>query len=149
MTPEQLGPGDSLRGYRILRELAQGGFSRVFLVELEGCRYALKLATTPASPEDLDHVDGWVRREAVSLEHLAHENLLPVYELGRWPDPRTGYSFFVTEPVEGMTLHVWRRHTRASLHTWVGGLCKVLQALEHMHARRRPPRPQGRQRAGA
>jgi len=133
--PGQLRKGHRIREYRILRVLAEGGFSRVFLVELKGRRYVLKLATTAASDKDPDRVDGWMRREAASLELLAHPHLLPIYEVGRWPDPSTGYSFFVTDPVEGLPFHEWRRHTRATPIQWVGVLCEVLRVLEHMHTR--------------
>ena len=133
--PHQLRKGHRIREYRVLRVLAEGGFSRVFLVRLKGRRYVLKLATTSVSEKDPDHVDGWMRREAASLELLVHPHLLPVYETGRWPDPSTGYSFFVTDPVEGSTFHAWRRQTRASPFQWVDALCEVLRVLEHLHER--------------
>ncbi|HYO54001.1 serine/threonine-protein kinase [Archangium sp.] len=133
--PNQLRQGDHVREYLIQRRLAVGGFSLVFLVEHEGSPYVMKMALQPASDEEEDLVDGWMRREAVSLEHLAHPNLLPVYELGRWPDPRTGYSFYVTDHVPGATFHDWRWNKRATPYQWVGVLIGILQALEAMHER--------------
>ena len=131
--PNQLRPGHRVREYLVVRRLGAGGFSLLFLVEREGDSYVMKMALQPASDADEDRVDGWMRREAVSLEHLSHPNLLPVHELGRWPDPRTGYSFFVTDHVPGVTFHDWRWKKRATTHQWVGV----------------PPRPQGRQHPGA
>jgi serine/threonine protein kinase len=133
--PNQLRPGDHVRDYRLLRRLGVGGFSMVFLAERESHHYALKVALQPASDADEDHVDGWLRREAVSLEHLVHPNLLPVHEWGRWPDPRTGYSFYVTDYVPGVTFIEWCRRGRVTPWQWVDVLCEVLRPLEAMHAR--------------
>jgi serine/threonine-protein kinase len=131
--PAQLRPGERIREYLIERAISEGGFSLVFLVTLHGVPYALKMATTPASAEGPDRVDGWLRREVVSLERIVHPNLLPVYEMGRWPDPRTGFSFYVTEYVPGATFNVWRRRSGATPFQWVGVLCQVLRALEALH----------------
>jgi serine/threonine-protein kinase len=131
--PSQLRPGDHVREYRILRVLGGGGFSLVFLVEFHGVTYAMKMATTPASDAGPERVDGWMRREVVSLERIIHPHLLPVYEMGRWPDPRTGYSFYVTDYVPGVTFNVWRRRSGATPFEWVGVLCDVLRPLEVLH----------------
>ncbi|WP_052519723.1 serine/threonine protein kinase [Archangium violaceum] len=133
--PNQLRPGHRVREYLVVRRLGAGGFSLLFLVEHEGDSYVMKMALQPASDADEDRVDGWMRREAVSLEHLSHPNLLPVHELGRWPDPRTGYTFFVTDHVPGGTFHDWRWKKRATTHQWVGVLIEILRALEVMHER--------------
>ncbi|ATB36542.1 hypothetical protein CYFUS_001957 [Cystobacter fuscus] len=133
--PNQLRPGDHVREYRLLRRLGVGGFSMVFLAERGRHYYALKVALQPASDADEDRVDGWLRREAVSLEHLVHPNLLPVHEWGRWPEPRTGYSFYVTDYVPGVTFIEWCRRGRVAPFEWVDVLCEVLRPLEAMHAR--------------
>jgi serine/threonine-protein kinase len=133
--PNQLRSGHSVREYLVVRRLGVGGFSLHFLVEHEGNPYVMKMALQPASDADEDRVDGWMRREAVSLEHLSHPNLLPVHEMGRWPDPRTGYSFFVTDHVPGATFHDWRWNKQATPLQWVGVLIEILRALEAMHER--------------
>ncbi|HSP77068.1 MAG TPA: serine/threonine-protein kinase [Myxococcaceae bacterium] len=135
LAPRQLRPGDSVRDYRVIRRVGRGGFSFVFLIERAGQPFAMKMASRPASKEDPYDVDRWLRREATSLEQLTHPNLLPVYEMGRWPDPREGYSFYVTEHVEGESFHVWRRRARATPHQWTGVLCEVLGVLEFLHER--------------
>jgi len=131
--PSQLRPGDRIREYRIECVISEGGFSLVFLVTLQGVSYAVKMATTPASDEGPERVDGWLRREVVSLERIIHPNLLPVYEMGRWPDPRTGYSFYVTDYVPGFTFLSWCKQAGATPFQWVGVLCDVLPALELLH----------------
>ncbi|OJT21057.1 hypothetical protein BO221_29720 [Archangium sp. Cb G35] len=133
--PHQLRPGHYIRDFLIVRRLGVGGFSFVFLVEREGRRCSLKMAAKPVSKEDEDRVDDWMRREMASLEHLEHPHLLTVIERGRWPDPETGYTYFVTPYVSGSTFHVWRWHERATLQRSVGVLCEFLKTLEVLHER--------------
>jgi eukaryotic-like serine/threonine-protein kinase len=133
--PMQLRAGDRVRDLRIVYRLGVGGFSFVFLVEREGQRAVLKMATRPLSEEDQDQVDAWMRREVVSLECLEHPNVLPVREWGRWPDAETGYAYFVMPYVPASTFHEWRWRERASLYRTVGVLCEVLKPLEVLHAR--------------
>ncbi|HEX8826374.1 MAG TPA: serine/threonine-protein kinase [Archangium sp.] len=131
--PNQLGAGDTVRDFRIVRRLGVGGFSFVFLMERAGRPYTLKMAARPVSKEDEDQVDAWIRREVASLEYLTHPSLLPVLEWGRWPEPETGYAWFVTPYIEGSTFHAWRWHERACLDRTVGVLSALLKALEVLH----------------
>jgi eukaryotic-like serine/threonine-protein kinase len=133
--PHQLRSGHPIRDFLIVRRLGVGGFAFVFLVEREGRRYSLKLAARPASKEDVDRVDDWMRREVVSLEHLEHPHLLPVLEWGRWPDPEKGYTYFVTPYVSGSTFHVWRWRERVTLQRAVAVVCEFLKTLEVLHER--------------
>jgi serine/threonine-protein kinase len=122
-----------VRDFRIVRRLGVGGFAFVYQTERAGSSYSLKMAARPFSAEDEDQVDAWMRREVASLEHLEHPNLLPVLEWGRWPDPATGYAWFVTPYVSARTFHSWRWHERASLHRSISVLCEALKPLEVMH----------------
>jgi eukaryotic-like serine/threonine-protein kinase len=131
--PNQFRPGDLIHQYRIVRVIGTGGFSRVFLVEFQGRQYALKMATTSASEEDPNQVDGWLRREVGTLERLTHPHLLPAYELGRWPEPRTGYSFYVTDYVPGTNLRTLLRYSELNPSQWVGVVGDMLRALEALH----------------
>ena len=133
--PHELRSGHRIRDFLIVRRLGVGGFSFVFLVEREGRRYSLKMAARPASKEDEDRVDDWIRREVLSLEHLEHSQLLPVLEWGRWPDPEKGYTYFVTPYVSASTFHVWRWDERVTLQRTVGVLCEFLKTLEVLHER--------------
>ncbi|MCY1082710.1 serine/threonine protein kinase [Archangium lansingense] len=133
--PNELFEGNLVRGFRIVRWLGAGSFAFMFLVERGGSRYSLKMSTRPSSPADEDKVEAWRRREVASWEHLEHPNLLPVLEWGRWPDPETGYSYFVTPYVCGSTFHAWRQQKRASLDRSVSVLCEFLKVLEALHER--------------
>ncbi len=132
--PDQLREGHPVRDFRIVRRLGVGGFAFVFLVERGGERYTLKMAARRASEKDPERVDDWMRREVSSLEYVRHPHLMPVLEWGRWPEPETGYAYFVTPYVSGSTFHEWRWRERASLDRVVGVLCEQLKSLEALHA---------------
>ncbi|HZH77493.1 MAG TPA: protein kinase [Archangium sp.] len=133
--PNQLRTGDTVRDFHVVRRLGVGGYAFVFLVEREGRPYSMKMAAQPVSEEDEDRVDAWFRREVVSLESLVHPQLLPVLERGRWPDPETGYAWFVTPYVPASTFHAWRWREGASLDRAVRVLCELLKPLEALHER--------------
>ncbi|ATB29352.1 protein kinase domain-containing protein [Melittangium boletus] len=133
--PNQLRPGHFVRDFRIVSRLGVGGFAFVFLVERGDQRYAMKMAARPVSAKDADRVDGWMRREVAAIERLNHPAFQPVLQWGRWPDERTGYSYFVTPYVRGRTFHVWRWRHRVSLHRAVGSLAVLAWTLEVLHAR--------------
>ncbi|MFY0562524.1 protein kinase domain-containing protein [Archangium lansingense] len=131
--PDQLRTGHRVRDFRVVRRLGVGGFGFVFLMERGGQRYTVKMAARPASEKDPDRVDDWMRREVSSLEHVHHPHLLPVLEWGRWPEPETGYGYYVTPYVSGNTFHVWHWRERAPLDRVVGVLCEQLKTLEALH----------------
>ncbi|HEX8434620.1 serine/threonine-protein kinase [Archangium sp.] len=133
LRPDQLRAGHRVRDFRLVRRLGVGGFAFVFLMERGGQHYTLKMAARPASEPDPDRMDAWMRREVASLEHLRHPHLLPVVEWGRWPEPETGYGYFVTPYVSGSTFHTWRWRERAPLDRVVGVLCEHLKTLEALH----------------
>ncbi|KFA91787.1 hypothetical protein Q664_19510 [Archangium violaceum Cb vi76] len=131
--PDQLRAGHRVRDFRVVRRLGVGGFAFVFLMERGGQRYTLKMAILPASQKDPDRVDAWMRREVSSLEYVNHPHLLPVLEWGRWPEPKTGYGYFITPYISGSTFHVWRWGERATLDRAVGVLCEQLKSMEALH----------------
>jgi serine/threonine-protein kinase len=134
--PDLLQPGDTVRHYRVVRRLGTGGFATVLQVEHEGRLYTLKMAARPRGDgKDEARVDERTYREAVSLGHFHHPNLLAVHELGRWPDLEGGYFFFVTDYVPGSTFNPWRWKTHAPLHRQVGVLGELSLVLAELHER--------------
>ncbi len=134
--PDLLQPGDTVRHYRVVRRLGTGGFATVLQVEHEGRPYTMKMAARPRGDGgDEARVDERTFREAVSLGHFHHPNLLAVRELGRWPDLEGGYFFFVTEYVPGSTFNPWRWKTHAPLRRQVGMLGELALVLAELHER--------------
>ncbi len=132
--PDDLQPGQWVGPWRILESLGTGGFGRTFKTEREGSLFSLKMAVRPASsgPE----IDGRLTHEAAALmANGSHPNLPRLYAVGRWPNPTTGYLFFVTDYVEGETFHDWRTHTRPTAGQLVDIFLAVVLALAELHRR--------------
>lgn len=133
--PDLLQPGDMVRHYRVVRRLGSGGFAVVFLVEEGGRLYRLKMAVRPPGHEDEAREDERAFREAISLGHFRHPNLLEVRELGRWPELEGGYFFFVTNYVPGSPFNTWRWETQAPLCRVVRVLSELALVLAELHER--------------
>lgn len=132
--PDDLQPGQWVGPWRILESLGTGGFGRTFKTEREGSLFSLKMAVRPASsgPE----IDGRLTHEAAALmANGSHPNLPRLYAVGRWPNPTTGYLYFVTEYVEGETFHDWRARTRPSAGQLVDLFLAITIALAELHRR--------------
>ncbi|QRK10993.1 serine/threonine protein kinase [Archangium violaceum] len=133
--PDLLHAGDMVRHYRVVRRLGSGGFASVFLVEDEGRPYTLKIAARPPGDDDEAREDERAFREAVSLGHFRHPNLLTVRELGRWPELEGGHFFFVTDYVPGSTFNAWRWRTQAPLRRLVGVASELALVMAELHER--------------
>lgn len=141
----------ALSRYVLLRRLGAGGSGVVFEAhdpEL-GRRVAVKLvAPRRGDPTNADQASARLLREAQSLARLAHPNVVPVYDVGRYeetdltlpaqeiqgssprvPPPRG--LFIVMELVEGQTLREWLRQGD---RPWKEVLAKFLDAAEGLAA---------------
>jgi serine/threonine protein kinase len=133
--PDQLQPGQSVGPWRILESLGSGGFGRTFKVECEGVLFSLKMALRPAS-EDRE-VEGRTSHEAAALlANSSHPNMPSLYAVGRWPHPRAGYLYFVTEYVEGETFNDWRAQARPTAAQLVDIFLAVVLAVMELHRRK-------------
>ncbi|HZH15448.1 MAG TPA: serine/threonine-protein kinase [Archangium sp.] len=133
--PDLLQPGDMVRHYRVVRRLGSGGFANVFLVESGGRPYTMKISARPPGDEDEAREDERAFREAISLGHFRHPNLLTVRELGRWPELEGGYFFFVTEYVPGSTFNTWRWKTQAPLRRFIRVSAELAWVMVELHER--------------
>ncbi len=84
--------------YTVLGELARGGFGQVLEAtdEALGRPVAIKQVLLPGV-----QAQARFEREARLTARLQHAGVVPVYDLGRWPD---GKSFFVMKKVDGRSL---------------------------------------------
>jgi serine/threonine-protein kinase len=133
--PDLLQPGEMVRHYQVVRRLGSGGFANVFLVESGGRPYTMKIAARPPGDEDEAREDERAFREAISLGHFRHPNLLTVRELGRWPELEGGHFFFVTDYVPGSTFNTWRWRTQAPLRRFIRVLGELLLVVAELHER--------------
>ena len=133
--PDLLQPGDTVRHYQVVRRLGSGGFANVFLVESGGRPYTMKIAARPPGDEDEAREDERAFREAISLGHFRHPNLLTVRELGRWPELEGGYFFFVTDYVPGLPFNAWRWKTQAPLRRFIQVASELVLVMAELHER--------------
>lgn len=133
--PDLLQPGDMVRHYKVVRRLGSGGFASVFVVESGGRPYTMKIAARPPGDEDEAREDERAFREAISLGHFRHSNLLTVLELGRWPELEGGHFFFVTPYVPGATFNAWRWKTHAPLRRFIQVAGELALVMAELHER--------------
>jgi serine/threonine protein kinase len=93
-------PGQVMAGWRIKKELGEGGVGKVFLAEREGRLVALKVLKAEVL-SDQEYVARF-RREAEAAGRIRHPNVVGLVEAGR--DPASGLEFIAFEFVEGGSL---------------------------------------------
>ncbi|MFL5347847.1 MAG: serine/threonine protein kinase [Hyalangium sp.] len=131
--PTNLPPGTSIHGWRVVKKLGQGGYGVLYLVELGGYFFALKMAQHRADSGDTAHTDARIRRELSCLSLVHHPHIVRVWSHGYWPHPQEGFLFLVEDYVEGYTLAEWAEHTHPTFRQVVALLEPVADALETAH----------------
>jgi serine/threonine-protein kinase len=126
--PDHLGP------YRILRPLGEGGMGTVYLGydEEHHNHVAIKVL-----PDHLASSQSYVNRfyrEAQSVLHLSHPNIVAGIVVDQ--DPASGKHYLVLEYVEGQSLHrLLERSGKLSVGDAVHIILDVAHALEHAQSR--------------
>jgi eukaryotic-like serine/threonine-protein kinase len=109
--------------YALGREIARGGMGRILVAEdlRIGRRVAVKevLDTSRVTAQRFE-------REARVTARLQHPGIVPIYEMGRWPD---GAPFYAMRLVEGETLYEAAR-TKQGLGERLALLPAVIAATE-------------------
>ncbi len=121
-------PAESARigRFRVLRRLASGGMGVVFVAYDESLerRVAIKLLHREIASSE------WLRREAVALARLSHENVVPIHEIGE----EDGRGFVVMDLVEGPTLKDWLASKRRTSHEIITVFLQAARGLAAAHA---------------
>jgi serine/threonine-protein kinase len=136
--PDHLQAGHLVGPWRVVERLGAGGSSRVFKVEREGLFFTLKMALRPSSAgEGEEEESSWrMRREvAALLTYSSLPNLLRIYAVDCWPDPRKGYLFFVTDFVDADTWHGWRWRTPPHAAALLNTFSEVVRTVGVLHSR--------------
>ena len=55
--------------------------------------------------------------------------------VGRWPHPKWGYQFFVTDYVPGEPFHTWRERARPTAAQLVDLFIEVVRVVARLHGR--------------
>ncbi|MET0389667.1 MAG: serine/threonine-protein kinase [Polyangiales bacterium] len=121
--------GRTVGSHKVVRQLARGGSSRVFLAEdlMTGEYAAVKL------PDARDSVpSGLFTREAALLARLQHPHIVRAVEEGRLHD---GTEYLLLEYVSGIDLDDWLTHFGGMPWPRVLHVARQLAAaVDHMHA---------------
>jgi serine/threonine-protein kinase len=141
--PDHLKPGDMVGPWHIVESLGSGNFGHAFKAELEGEFFTLKMAVRPppelseaTTEKDLEEgqVDGRMRHEGAVLLANTHAGGLPrLRAVGRWPHPKRGYLYIVTDFVPGEPFHDWREHARPSVAQLVDIFIAVGRVVADLH----------------
>jgi serine/threonine-protein kinase len=122
--------GQTLAGYRLIRELGRGSMGVVYLAEhvANKTRFALK-TIVPAAASSRLKLERFLR-EAEILRRLNHPNIVACRETG----VAEGRIYFVMDYVPGPTAaEILQRNGPLPVRTGVRLLCQLLGALEYAH----------------
>lgn len=111
--------------YRVIRELAPGGMSQLYLVEHlpSGSYAALKVAVRSSCQV--------LAREYLLLQRAAHSNVVRVFEHGRLFD---GRQYLVLELLPGADLAAWLdTYNRLEPQHALSVLWQLSTAVDHLH----------------
>ena len=120
--------------YQLLRQLGEGGMGSVYLGYQEKAdrQVAIKLLSHQLTGNS-SYVDRF-KREARSVLHLDHPNIVRGIEVGE--DPATATYFLVLEYVDGPSAHaLLDRFGRLPVRDAVHIILDIARALEHAHSR--------------
>ncbi|ADO68685.1 serine/threonine protein kinase [Stigmatella aurantiaca] len=128
----RLPSGTVVDGWRVSRELGNGGFAVVFLVEKNGKPHALKVARHREASGDDKQTHARMVREATTLLMLDHPNIIRHRGYGY---AETGNMYVALEYVDGWTLAEWKERKHPTIHEILRVFVKLASALSYMHAR--------------
>ncbi|MDC0714200.1 protein kinase [Stigmatella sp. ncwal1] len=128
----RLPSGTVVDGWRVSRELGNGGFAVVFLVEKNGKPHALKVARHRETSGDDKQTHARMVREATTLLMLDHPNIIRHRGYGY---AETGNMYVALEYVDGWTLAEWKERKHPTIHEILRVFVKLASALSYMHER--------------
>jgi serine/threonine protein kinase len=109
MPSDQFEVGDEINGtYRVQEKLAEGGMGAIYKVEHRafGLPYALKVSHFEGDEQGREAIWQRFKKEAQTLAHLHHKNIVSVFDFGRTKD---GAPFYVMDYIVGQNLTQWIR----------------------------------------
>jgi len=121
--------GTTLRQYRVLTKLGEGGMGQVFRAEDTSLKREVAIKVLP--PEVADHPDRMRRleREAQLLAQLDHPNIAAIHGL----DEANGVKFLVMQLAEGRNLHERLDAGPMALTEALPIALQIARALESAH----------------
>lgn len=138
--PPVLRPDARIDGYRVIRSIASGTRSHIYLVEdPSGRRLALKVPSESFA-EDPVYLDGFIREEWIG-KRIDHPGVMKVLER-----PESQFLYLVAEHVEGASLRQWivdNPHPPiAEVRRLVEDIAKALRAFQRLQMVHRDLKPE-------
>ena len=138
--PPVLRPDARIDGYRVVRAIANGTRSHIYLVEdPSGRRLALK-APSESFAEDAVYLDGFIREEWIG-KRIDHPGVMKVL-----PRPDSRFLYLLAEHIEGRSLRQWMldypRPAIDDVRRLVGDIAKALRAFQRLQIVHRDLKPE-------
>ena len=138
--PPVLRPDSRIDGYRVVRTVASGMRSHIYLVEdPSGQRLALK-APSESLAEDAVYLDGFIREEWIG-KRIDHPGVMKIL-----PRPESRFLYYVAEYIEGRSLRQWMldnpRPAIDEVRRLVGEIAKGLRAFQRLQMVHRDLKPE-------
>ncbi|KGQ20729.1 Serine/threonine protein kinase PpkA [Lysobacter dokdonensis DS-58] len=124
-----------IAGFRLLREIGQGGMSTVYLAEQEslGRKVALKVMLPEALTDEVSRRR--FENEARTIARLDHPNIVGIYEVGRTADDLPFYAMpYLGRGHLGVRISRQDGRTRDQQRV-IATLRALLEALDYAHVR--------------
>ena len=128
----RLPTGAVIDGWHVVKELGNGGFAVVYLVEDDDKPYALKLARHREASGDEKQTHRRTMRELSIIASLNHPNIVRHHGSGH---TEPGNAYLVLEYVDGWTLAEWKERKHPTAHEILRAFVKIASALTYMHER--------------
>ena len=119
-----------LDGYRVLRTIASGTRSHIYLVEDSAARRLVLKAPSESFAEDPTYLDGFIREEWIG-KRIDHPNVMKIL-----PRPESRFLYLLAEHIEGQSLRQWMldnpRPAIEEIRRLIGEIAKALRAFQRL-----------------
>ena len=138
--PPVLRPDSRIDGYRVVRAVASGTRSHIYLVEdRSGQRLALKVPSESFA-DDAVYLDGFIREEWIG-KRVDHPGVMKIL-----PRPESRFLYYVAEYIEGRSLRQWMLDNPSppidEVRRLVGEIAKGLRAFQRLQMVHRDLKPE-------
>jgi len=128
----ELGVGDAVGPWRLVRHLASGGMGSVFVAERADALYEQQVAIKLLRGLPDPYTARQLASERQILASLQHPNIARLYDGGTTP---MGQPYLVMEYVQGTTLDAWLREHAPGLDARLDLFDKICGAVQAAHAK--------------
>ena len=115
--------------YRVIKQLGEGSFGRVFLARDEKLDRLVAIKVAKKAFKDTERLKSFFE-EARILASLDHPHIVPVYDVG---SSEVEGVFFISKFIDGVSLAQKIKQGRCSLEDAIARVLLVSEALGHAH----------------